>query len=93
MTDDTPYLPFEAARRRVESGDFSFEAVGALCVAHGEKLLRDYQPPRLPTQNMDAALLDFCGSAEAVEAYLRGEPVATKHGLVQLESARAGEAG
>ena len=32
---------FETAKARVESGDFSFEAMGALCVAHGEKLVRD----------------------------------------------------
>lgn len=32
---------FDAAMDRVESGDFSFEAVGALCVAHGEKLVSD----------------------------------------------------
>lgn len=36
------YLPFERAKRQVEAGDFSFEAIGALTIAHGEKLIRDY---------------------------------------------------
>lgn len=36
------FLPYEAAKRRVEGGDYSFEAIGALTIAHGEKLIRDY---------------------------------------------------
>jgi len=36
------YLPFERAKRQVEAGDFSFEAIGALTIAHGEKLIREF---------------------------------------------------
>ena len=42
-TTSTTYLPFERAKRRVEAGDFSFEAIGALAVTHGEKLVRDHE--------------------------------------------------
>lgn len=61
-----PYLPFEAAKRRVEAGDFSFEAIGALAVTHGEKLIRDYDV-------LDrSALLTNESAVEYVKAYYAG---------------------
>lgn len=35
------------------AGDLSFEAVGAMCVAHGEKLVRDYRADRKPVDPRD----------------------------------------
>ena len=34
---------YETAKARVEAGDLRFEAVAGMCVAHGEKLVRDYE--------------------------------------------------
>ena len=53
--------PYETAKARVEAGDFSLDAIGALTIAHGEKLVAD-------SQRLDhSALL----TNEGAEAYVR----------------------
>ena len=55
--------PYETAKARVESGDLSFEAIGALTIAHGEKLVADME--RLDR----SALLTNESAVEYVKAY------------------------
>ena len=64
----TPYETAKArvdqAKARVEAGDVSFEAIAALTLAHGEKLVAD-------SQRLDPTASP---SNESAEAYVLGPP-------------------
>ncbi len=56
---------YEAARRRVEAGDFSLDAVGAMAIAHGQELLAasdalDRSAPLRHMMGSDGSA--FCGA-------------------------------
>lgn len=58
---------YETAKARVEAGDLSFEAIGALTIAHGEKLVRE----------SDAADSTVIRTAEFTNGSARRSPLLT----------------
>lgn len=66
MTDtlhpSATHLPFERAKARVEAGDFSFDAMAALTVAHSEKLVRDYDAAVTLVHLMGSDGSAYCGA-------------------------------
>lgn len=67
----TTYLPFESAKRRVEAGDFSFEALGALTVAHGEKLVRDMETADAADAEFERGLIMLGMDGQEAADYVR----------------------